>query len=302
MQPEDIHKLLERQRIRDANIYRKHRHNPSAGYIMLFYLALCAIMVAMLHQGARDNIPFLAPLILLLRKPLSNGIKYALSAIAPSAEKVITRDKRRPALYLRSFNVDGAKIHADRQASFANIIFWLNPEQTYEQILKKAIKKVAPLIAIGDPIDEVTQDGAARMYIDDDWQRDFLILLDYSQAVFINIGDSDGLLWEISQVSKIDRPEKVVLCLPLYTSTEREKQSKYDVFRSKSYNFFPKPLPKSVNGASFIYFDNAWTPSLLIPLLGEKYSGIASDIHDPIQRNMQEILKAIHYKFQCCAS
>jgi hypothetical protein len=43
---------------------------------------------------------------------------------------------------------------------------------------------------------------------------------------------------------------------------EQRRQKIYQVFRTKTQEFFPNPLPEKVAGAMFIYFDQDWHPQL----------------------------------------
>jgi hypothetical protein len=60
------------------------------------------------------------------------------------------------------------------------------------------------------------------------------------------------------------RPERVIISLPLHAERkELSHQERYDAFRRKFGDAFPRPLPETIGHCQFLYFDADWTPRLL---------------------------------------
>ena len=62
----------------------------------------------------------------------------------------------------------------------------------------------------------------------------------------------------------LDTPERVILSLPLHAKREEpSRQERYDAFRRRFDDAFPRPLPESIGHCQFLYFDADWAPRLL---------------------------------------
>jgi hypothetical protein len=79
-------------------------------------------------------------------------------------------------------------------------------------------------------------------------------------------------MWEVQYIVNHVRPDQLILCLPNEKlkitrlsgpkKREQRRQKVYQVFREKTQEFFPKPLPMKIGGAMFITFDQDWNPQL----------------------------------------
>jgi hypothetical protein len=92
--------------------------------------------------------------------------------------------------------------------------------------------------------------------------------------VILQIGKSDGLMWEVQHIVNHVRPEQLILFIPNqhlkfikrllrrdnFQKREEERQNVYQVFRVKTKDFFPEPLPVEIGSAMLIHFDADWTP------------------------------------------
>jgi hypothetical protein len=198
----------------------------------------------------------------------------------------LKRDSRPPVLYLRPFTQDGGVNLMTTNAinrGFVDKGFWrqvtttfIKLVDTYEQYISLAFKKIGPVVAIGDPTGRLPQLGAIRIYvgIDGDWQQMVSKLASKASYVLLQIGKSDGLMWEVQYVIDQVRPEQLILFLPNqnqkfitrltrrdnFQKREQERQNVYQVFRTKTQDFFPEPLPVDIGSAMFIYFDHDWEP------------------------------------------
>jgi len=83
---------------------------------------------------------------------------------ANRAGHVLDGDPRPLIVYLRPFDVD----HQGRKQAATSDVF----ERTPEQRLARALRRIALLVALGDPLEELPQLGAVRMYASDaEWRQ-----------------------------------------------------------------------------------------------------------------------------------
>jgi hypothetical protein len=106
------------------------------------------------------------------------------------------------------------------------------------------------------------------MYLrDDHWQQQVDGLIRASALVVLHAGDSSGLMWELQRVVGADRPDRVILCLPVDRAGSKLKrqttEARYARFRDATASIFPRPLPRKSDGCAFLYFQRDWTPQLL---------------------------------------
>ena len=171
---------------------------------------------------------------------------------------------RAPIVYLRPFGADRAEI-ASRMSSRARISPRAGIEKTYEERLARTLRNVGPFVAVGDPTERLPLLGAARTYAaDEDWQETVDELTARAGVVLLHVGESAGLTWEVRHVIELDAPERVILSLPLHAKRkEPSRQERYDAFRRRFGDAFPRPLPDAIGHCQFLYFDADWTPRLL---------------------------------------
>ncbi len=84
---------------------------------------------------------------------------------------------------------------------------------TLEDYLEEAITaQIGPFVALGNPYDRLTPDGAMREYApDDQWQSRFLDLAQGATCIVVSIGGSPNLEWELTQIKERGLGRK--LCL-----------------------------------------------------------------------------------------
>jgi hypothetical protein len=197
----------------------------------------------------------------------------------------LQKDPRPPILYLRPFSEEGAVSQVSPNAinrGFAEKGTWRSIAlvfrflDTYEQYIGYAFRKIGPLVAIGNPTDGLPHLGAYRIYVgqEGDWQQMVSILARKASYVLLQIGSSDGLMWEVQHIVNHVRPEQLILCLPNQKlkisrlsgpkKREQRRQQIFKEFQLKTQEFFPKPLPENVGRAMFIYFDQNWNTKLSV--------------------------------------
>jgi hypothetical protein len=136
-------------------------------------------------------------------------------------EELLEKDKRPPVLYLRSFelekftNHDAGKFSKVLAASFSDINI-----QTQEEVLVRALKRVGPCIAVGDPQNNEIIFGCSRMRLGAEWQQSVQEWIKKSALVVHCAGGTDGLLWELGQVAELVQPRSKLVLLVTPTITQ----------------------------------------------------------------------------------
>ena len=221
--------------------------------------------------------------------------------MAVDAATLLEHDKRPLILYLRPFSKDGqfplqkglARLRSKRRLKLQG---WTIA--TYEEQVAHALRKVGPFVAIGDPKKPLPELGAARMWVDDpEWQGTVRDLVARAGLIFMQIGESEGFCWELDQVVKTADPHKLILGLPFAgKGGEKARQTQYENFRMKSLTVLPKPLVEKPADALFLYFDESWTPHLLVT-----YKWIQLPDHSPEGHSsgilQLKALKELHSEF-----
>jgi hypothetical protein len=169
---------------------------------------------------------------------------------AKGASELTVRDTRAPVLYLRSF--------ADDKKAGRVVMGGTEEEQ-----LAMVMNEIGPFITIGPPEEELSESGAARMYVDaGQWQERVNDLITKAQLAVIRIGETEGLWWEIQLVLSKVKPERIIFLIP------RDRKL-YERFRQKANLFLPHQLPEFNAGIltfgllkAILYFERDWTPHI----------------------------------------
>lgn len=125
---------------------------------------------------------------------------------APGLADTVAADTRRAVVYLRAFQQE------------SDPFAWLAPKErsrytqrtyspsmvTFEQYLgAEFARQLGPFVALGNPLDWVPPEGAARSYApDEDWQRHFLTLAGAAAAIVMDGSRSDNLRWELAEITR----------------------------------------------------------------------------------------------------
>jgi hypothetical protein len=165
---------------------------------------------------------------------------------------VLMKDARAPILYLRAFSED----YPDRLEG-------INP-RTSEERMVSFYNQYGPVIAIGQPTEDIPLLGALRLYFDDkDWQAGVAYLMSVAQLVIIHAGIAPGLLWELGIARQKLDPQRLVISFhgwSDYKVWDRLKQ--YRSFRKYAIEILNCDLPKFIVAAGYMTFDQNWTPIL----------------------------------------
>jgi hypothetical protein len=134
----------------------------------------------------------------------------ARRAAAPDAAAVLAVDPRPPVVYLRPFQQE--------EETFAQLPwrwrdFWVNAGRsiihrkrwlslTLEDYLGIEVSaRIGPFIALGNPVDFVPPEGAARTYVaDDEWTKHFEEMVRRARCIVLMAATSDHVLWELAQI------------------------------------------------------------------------------------------------------
>ncbi len=175
-----------------------------------------------------------------------------------SAPELIGKDTRAPVLILRPFDEDIELV--DR-----NLPYGLNKAfgRSDEEILARVFAKIGPVIAIGDPKEQVPTLGAARLYLSDErWRAAAHELIERAQLVVITLGVSDGVSWELQEIARRVDPERVLLRLsPVYRGLTT--QAIVDFAWKALPGSAPNIEPYAGRENCYICFDGHWTPQIL---------------------------------------
>ncbi len=231
---------------------------------ILFPVVLCLVAIlvglSMAQASAGVSLAFYVALFLV---GTASGIATAKCRIhakrlrAPSAIQILAEDDRAPIIYFRPFTADldtGKPIGPG---------WWF----TEEEELARAVNDIGPLVAIGEPQEDLSRLGAARMYVaDPKWHEAALALVRRARLVIMRIGSSPGFWWELEAVMKSMMPEQLILLIP-------RNQALYDEFQRKSRGLIPFVLPaltgwevkKWLRGSlrGVIFFNKEWVPSVV---------------------------------------
>jgi hypothetical protein len=118
---------------------------------------------------------------------------------APSAQYAVHEDHRPAMLLLRSFADDVA----------------MNGKARFEETIAPLLMQYGPLVAIGDPNDELPDLGAYRDYVDDTtWQERVRSYIRLAKFIVMIPGQSEWIRWELSEILEGDFLHKTILIFP----------------------------------------------------------------------------------------
>lgn len=135
-------------------------------------------------------------------------------------------DARAPILFLRAFDQDAVKLHAETADPLVKLPAGVGAPRTLDEILLENASPYGPLIAIGDPRDPTPPLGAARIFVpgeDNDWQRVVSSLVAASRAVVMCPTTSAGVRWELELLVRAGAQGRTIfLASPEIPASETE--------------------------------------------------------------------------------
>ena len=110
-------------------------------------------------------------------------------------------------LYLRSFIDDRyTQKTADR---------FFDPGQSEESILVSVLARIAPVIAIGNPLDKQNLSGATRIYVsEDEWKSNVIEWATKAKIVVLRLGETTNFWWEVEMCLKTINRNKLLFLIP----------------------------------------------------------------------------------------
>ncbi|MEU3414635.1 hypothetical protein ABZ760_25835 [Streptomyces sp. NPDC006658] len=157
-------------------------------------------------------------------------------------------------LYLRSFSDDAAFDRVqDRVGSPVMHQFFI-PGRSEEEQLAYAVKRLGPLVAVGQPGETLPYAGARRLYLPEDgWESVVSNMMSDARLVVLSLGPGRSTMWELVEAARILPPERLVLLAPM-------QKKEYEEFRTKAHERLrvlpdPPPLPPYTPDPRQKYFD-----------------------------------------------
>jgi hypothetical protein len=133
--------------------------------------------------------------------------------------RTLASDRRLPVLYLRPFDKEAQPfaIPSMRETINGDVVnLGMRWVATFEEYLMIAIsKQVGPLVALGNPEDDLPPVGAAREYVrDDKWTVQFEQVSEAAQYILMEVTMSQGLEWELNSLSVRRLGDKLLIFTP----------------------------------------------------------------------------------------
>jgi hypothetical protein len=191
--------------------------------------------IALLNAGLRQVLPLSVNLVNLLFprivKPLIGSASRASQRRrrygSPAARAVMMADARPPILILRSFvddDLEGREDHA-----------WFRSADTFEEVIADRLWSAGPVVAIGQPGEGIPRAGAAREYVSHElWQTRVRELVRDAAMIFVVLGHTPGIAWEVENIARLGMLDKTVLVVP--PVSDAELQARIGMLQSSGFD------------------------------------------------------------------
>jgi hypothetical protein len=128
---------------------------------------------------------------------------------APTLAEVLEADSRKPVLLLRSFLDDQFEVQSlDSENKNTDSV-------TFEELICRTASGWGPVVAIGEPGEEMPHLGAARAYFTNEtWQGHALDLLERSRVVLMVMGKTPSVGWELARIFERKYFSKTIVIFP----------------------------------------------------------------------------------------
>jgi hypothetical protein len=177
--------------------------------MLLMNIFLVAVVVA---------IPYLA--LLMFRAAGGRSLRASRRYLRVSLEQAQATDPRPPVLFLRSFRDDAVALPPPKAGIAFRLFNFAERNKSLDELLLEEGTSLGPVVALGNPTDEVPPYGAARAYFQHgDWQTMVSRLMNDAAAIVICVDDTESLWWEIKYVVEQQYLNKTLFLLhPKYDS------------------------------------------------------------------------------------
>ncbi len=142
---------------------------------------------------------------------------------ALSIEEATQSDPRLPVLLLRAFSDDVLSVE-NRSRLLTGPMLLESPAMDpnswgrrirFEEVIVNALWEKAPVVAIGEPGEEIPETGAFRSYYSDaSWQAEVVALMNRARLVLVVLSGSKSVQWEMETLRRLGYMHKVVFLLP----------------------------------------------------------------------------------------
>ena len=249
--------------------------------LILLVSSLPVLIATPTSQPLRESVQLLIGLALIpvglltYRLGVRNVLDLRMDA-APTVQEELARDPRAPVLYLRSFKHDSTAAQVENLDNHSD-----------EEQLSTVLRRIGPVVAVGNPSERRVTLGASRIYLgDDEWQDWVKSQMTVAALVIFRASDTDAFLWEVATAASHLPPEKTAFLLPrdplLYQGFHRQfteqlgralPASLPPIKRSKALD---APMPPDVWG--LMYFTPSGQPVFRSWLSAEKLYTLAGFI------------------------
>ena len=157
--------------------------------------------------------------------------RLALRRSVVFANEAQTRDVRPPILFLRAFRDDQVSL---KSAHTAKVIRFFDPDVevgNLEELVVSNLTEYGPVVALGNPSDEMPPVGAAREYArDGDWRASVEALMEAAAFIVVALDFSPNVRWEIETIRNRSWLSKTLILLPPHLS--HDGQDAEDIYET----------------------------------------------------------------------
>jgi len=163
------------------------------------------------------KLPFLREAIAVVVAFIPVALGYlALSWLATDASNIVRAEAGSYFILLRAFSRDEFAVREPEVRRFAVGY----DESRLEDVIARCVKRAVPLIAIGDPTEELPTLGANRAYFSNvEWQQKLQEWLEKANGAIVLLGGGRYLDWEIIQLQKRSLLDRSIFFFPDATTT-----------------------------------------------------------------------------------
>ena len=158
-------------------------------------------------------------------------------------------------LYLRAFNNDG-----DDYSNGNISILHLLPKEM--ELADALIRSKYHLVAVGRPDEDLPEIGFHRKKFDHlEWQEEVLKLMEESVLVIWRPDITQGVLWELNQLLKLNYRHKLIVWAEMgYGNLEDLQKDRYNVFKRTAFEQFSEVFPEYNKYKKFLVSEamNQW--------------------------------------------
>jgi hypothetical protein len=133
-----------------------------------------------------------------------------------SADEARLTDPRRPVLFLRSFRDDQVSLANAKRPWFMRFLDPGTIAGTLEGLIIQEHSYLGPVVAIGNPSDQLPPLGVARKYCHggDEWHEIVQSLMDEAAMIIVGVERSEGINWEVTTIRQKGLLAKTIFILP----------------------------------------------------------------------------------------